>query len=76
MLFLNNPEIQRLIDLPACIDAIQEAYEELAAHRAVNLPEGGRMDVVSPSPGDELDRAYVWGAMAGIVRKRGVFALV
>ncbi len=75
MLMLNNEDVARVLDIPACIEAIEEAYKELAVQHAVNLPEGGRMDVAVPSPGPEQDRAYVWGAMAGIVRSRNMFAL-
>jgi len=75
MLLLNNEDVQRLLDMSAMVDAIDEAYKELADGHAVNLPEGGRMDVMAPSPGAELDRSYIWGAMASIVRSRGIFAL-
>jgi len=40
----------------------------------VNFPEGGRMEVHTPSPGTEPNRGYTWGAMAGLVRKAGVMA--
>lgn len=75
MLLLNNQDVEHLLDMPELIDAIDSAYKELAEGHAVNLPEGGRMDVMAPSPGPELDRSYIWGAMASIVRSRGVFAL-
>ena len=75
MLLLNNQDVERLLDMPAMIDAIDAAYKELAGGHAVNLPESGRMDVMAPSPGTELDRSYIWGAMASIVRSRNVFAL-
>lgn len=63
-----------MLSIKDCMDAIEEAYQDLAVGEAANFPEGGRMEVHTPSPGIESDRAYLWGAMAGLVRKAGVMA--
>jgi ornithine cyclodeaminase/alanine dehydrogenase-like protein (mu-crystallin family) len=75
VLFLSNEDVAGLISVEECVALIDEAYEEMAAKRAAQYPEGGRMDVVAPSPGPEEDRRFTWGAMAGVVPKFGMFAL-
>ncbi|MFC2060183.1 ornithine cyclodeaminase family protein [Chloroflexota bacterium] len=75
MLLLDNKDVAQLLTIEDCIEVIEEAYQELGNGRAAIFPEGGRMDVQAPSPGKELERSYVWGAMAGVLPKRGVFAL-
>lgn len=75
MLFLSNEDVAGLMSVEEYVSLIGEAYEEMAANRAAQYPEGGRMDVVAPSPGPEQDRRFTWGAMAGVVPKFGMFAL-
>jgi alanine dehydrogenase len=75
MLLLNNQDVERLLPIKDCIEVIEEGYQELGAGLAANFPEGGRMDVQSPSPGKEPERCYIWGGLAGVIPKREVFAL-
>ncbi len=75
MLFLNNADLDGLLAVEDCIGLIEAAYQEAAQGRAAQFPEGGRMDVVSPSPGPEAGRRFTWGAMAGVVPRTGMFAL-
>ena len=75
MLFLSNEDVAGLLSVEECVSLIDQAYQEMAEHRAAQYPEGGRMDVVAPSPGPEDDRRFTWGAMAGVVPKFGMFAL-
>ena len=75
MLFLNNKDVDGLLSVEEAVALIDEAYQEMANGRAAQYPEGGRMDVVAPSPGPEDDRRFTWGAMAGVVPKFGMFAL-
>jgi hypothetical protein len=34
MIFLTNEDIQQVLDMPACLKAMEEAYEELNERRA------------------------------------------
>jgi ornithine cyclodeaminase/alanine dehydrogenase-like protein (mu-crystallin family) len=74
VLLLNNQDVEQVLNIKECMDGIEDAYKDLAAGQAVNFPEGGRMEVHTPSPGAERKRSYTWGAMAGLVRKAGVMA--
>ena len=74
VLLLNNQDVESVLGVKDCMVAIEDAYRELSEGRAVNFPEGGRMEVHSPSPGAESKRGYTWGAMAGLVRTAGVMA--
>ncbi len=74
-LLLNNQDVERVLTVQDCIAALEEAYRDLAEGQAANFPEGGRMELHTPSPGSELNRSYTWGAMAGLVRKAGIMAL-
>jgi len=75
VLLLNNEDVERLLTMDDCLGVIEEGYRELAAGRAANFPEGGRMDVQAPSPGEEPERCYIWGGLAGVIPKREVFAI-
>ena len=51
VLLLNNEDVERVLSIKDCMDAIEDAYRDLAEGQAVNFPEGGRMEVHTPSPG-------------------------
>ena len=46
MLFLNNDDVARVIDMPLCLDALESLFRELARGDAVGM---GRMDMYVPS---------------------------
>jgi len=75
VLLLNNQDIEKVLTVKDCIAAIEDAYRDLAQGQAANFPEGGRMELHTPLPGKELNRSYMWGAMAGLVPNAGVLAL-
>ena len=75
MLVLNNDDVSRLLNAADCVDAIEEAYRDCANGEAAQFPPSGRMDLTAPSPGDELNRRFTWGAMAGVLPRHGMFAL-
>jgi ornithine cyclodeaminase/alanine dehydrogenase-like protein (mu-crystallin family) len=75
VLLLNNEDIEKVLSIEDCMNAIEDAYRDLADGQATNFPEGGRMEVHTPVAGTELNRAYTWGAMAGLVRSAGVMAV-
>lgn len=75
MLLLNNQDVERLLDINDCTNAIEEAYRDLGNGLAAQFPPEGRMDSGAPSPGPELGRRFTWGAMAGVWPRHGIFAL-
>ena len=46
MLFLNNDDVARVIDMPLCLDSLESLFWELARGDAVGM---GRMDMYVPS---------------------------
>ena len=75
MLLINNQEVEQLLPMKDCLEVIEEAYRELGDEMAANFPEGGRMDLQAPSPGEQPERCYIWGGLAGVIPKREIFAL-
>jgi alanine dehydrogenase len=68
MIFLTNEHIQQVLDMPTCLNAMEEAYLELNEGRAGYRP---RIDFYVP----EEPHYYRWGTMEGASRKLGVFAI-
>lgn len=68
MLFLTNEHVQSVLDMPACMAAIEDAYVELAEQRAGYRP---RIDFYVP---DE-PHYYRWGTMEGASRQQEIFAI-
>jgi alanine dehydrogenase len=68
MIFLTNEHIQQVLDMPTCLNAMEEAYRELNEQRAGYRP---RIDFYVP----QEPHYYRWGTMEGASRKLGVFAI-
>ena len=68
MIFLTNEHIQEVLDMRACLDAMEQAYSELAEEKASYRP---RIDFYVPQD----PHYYRWGTMEGASRKLGVFAI-
>ena len=68
MIFLTNEHIQQVLDMPTCMNAMEEAYVEINEQRAGYRP---RIDFYVP----EEPHYYRWGTMEGASRKLGVFAI-
>lgn len=68
-LLISNQEIEQVLDMTACIDAIEEGVKEYYRGDATCRP---RIDVWAPS-GDPQGY-YQWGSMEGTSRRYGVFA--
>ena len=68
MIFLTNAHIEQVLDMPTCIQAMEEAYQELNQLRAGYRP---RIDFYVP----QEPHYYRWGTMEGASRKLGVFAI-
>ena len=61
MLFLTNAHVKAVLDMPTCLDALEDAYRELAEQRAAYRP---RIDLNVPGE----PHYYRWtSAAAGVV---------
>lgn len=69
MLILSNDAVASCLDSALAIDALREAYRDLADRRAAYTP---RVDLYGPVPAP-MD-AYRWGSMSGIAVSAGVVA--
>lgn len=73
MLFLSNDDVERVLTMAGCMAALEDAYLELAAGRAVNQL---RYDTNMPLPErPERQARYEFKTMVGILPKAGVAAL-
>jgi ornithine cyclodeaminase/alanine dehydrogenase-like protein (mu-crystallin family) len=70
MLLINNQEVEKLLDMKTCLEALEIAYEDLLKGDAVYRP---RLDLWMPCA--RPDGYYRWGTMEGASRKLGVFAI-
>jgi len=68
MIFLTNQHVQAVLDMPSCLETMEEAYNELNEQRAGYRP---RIDFYVP----QQPHYYRWGTMEGASRKLGVFAI-
>jgi alanine dehydrogenase len=75
VLLINNDDARELLTAESCIGVLERAYTDWGHGHAAQFPEGGRMDLGCPSPGNELHRRFTWGAMAGVLPREGVFAV-
>ena len=70
MLFLNNDEVAQVLTMKDTIDALEQAYRDLAAGRAVCRP---RVDIRIPT--HDPSKTYQWGTMEGGSSTSGYFAI-
>ncbi|HLQ34044.1 MAG TPA: ornithine cyclodeaminase family protein, partial [Chloroflexota bacterium] len=72
-LMLSNDDVAQVLSMDACMAALEDAYRELAAGRAVNQL---RYDTNMPLPDrPERQARYEFKTMMGILPKAGVAAL-
>jgi alanine dehydrogenase len=60
MLFLNNDDVKQVLTMEVTMDALDQAYRELARQEAVCRP---RIDIQIPTKDSE--KIYQWGTMEG-----------
>jgi len=73
MLILNNDEIQRVLNMKDCIQAMEMAFLDLATGKGINRP---RSHTYVPLPGDPgEDRFYMFKSMDGALPRFGMHAL-
>ncbi|MBI2919248.1 MAG: ornithine cyclodeaminase family protein [Chloroflexi bacterium] len=70
MLFLNNQDVESLLDMPACLDALETGYRDLIKGDAGYR---GRIDTFVPC--ERQDAYYRWGTMEGACRTFETFAI-
>lgn len=67
-LMINNDEVHSLLTMEACIESLENGYDELARGGAVDRE---RIDVYVPAPNPQEN--YRWSSMEGASKKEGVF---
>ncbi len=67
MLFLNNADVAKVLDMPLCLTALDAIFQEMARGDAVGM---GRVDVYVPS-GETNAPYYRWAVMTGGSKKDG-----
>ena len=70
MLYLSNADVQAVLDMRTCLDALRVGYADLARGDAAYVP---RIDLWCPTGRD--DDYYCLGSMAGVCRTLGVVAI-
>ncbi|HYY87963.1 MAG TPA: ornithine cyclodeaminase family protein, partial [Chloroflexota bacterium] len=70
MLYLSNADVQSVLDMATCLDALRAGYRDLARGDAAYVP---RIDLWAPTGGD--DDYYCFGSMTGVSRSAGVVAV-
>jgi ornithine cyclodeaminase/alanine dehydrogenase-like protein (mu-crystallin family) len=69
-LLLTNEHVDSVLDIEGCVAAMDAAYQDLAAQRAINVP---RTDAYAPHPSGES--TYVLKFFAGLIPRTGLAAL-
>src|SRR5215204_2591644 len=67
MLFLNNSDVEKVLDMPLCLSSLEGIFQEMARGEAVGM---GRIDVYVPS-GETAAPYYRWAVMTGGSKKDG-----
>lgn len=70
-LILSNDDVERLLTMPDCIAALEDAYVELAEGRGINRT---RSDCIAPTRHSE-DAIYGLKSMDGVLPKLGISAI-
>lgn len=69
-LILSNADVEKLLTMPECIDALEQSYVELAEGRGVNRT---RSDCITPTVNP--DAVYGLKSMDGVIPKLGIGAI-
>jgi ornithine cyclodeaminase/alanine dehydrogenase-like protein (mu-crystallin family) len=70
MLLINNPTVEKILDIKGCMEALEVGYRDLINERAVYR---GRYDLFVPN--DDPKLMYRWGTMEGASRSFETFAI-
>ncbi len=74
MLLLNNQDVERLLDMKTCLDALEIGYHDLIRNDATHRPRSGVVVASVPSEGFP-DAHFHFGSMEGASRTIGTFAI-
>jgi alanine dehydrogenase len=67
MLLINNADVAKVLDMPMCLTALDNVFQEMAVGDAAGM---GRIDLYVPS-GESAAPYYRWAIMAGGSKKDG-----
>ena len=70
MLLINNPTVEKILDIKGCMEALETGYRDLINDRAVYR---GRYDLFVPN--DDPKLMYRWGTMEGASRSFETLAI-
>ena len=70
MLLINNPTVEKILDIKGCMAALETGYRDLIDERAAYR---GRYDLFVPN--DDPKLMYRWGTMEGASRSFETFAI-
>jgi len=70
VLLINNDDVKQVLTMPDVLDALEEAYGDLADGNLVNRP---RIDISATT--DAPDHIYRWGTMEAVNARTGYHAL-
>ena len=70
MLMLTNEDVEQVLDMGSCIEILEETYQALAEHRAINIP---RADMLVPTSKPEVIHGFK--TMSGSIPQFGITAL-
>jgi ornithine cyclodeaminase/alanine dehydrogenase-like protein (mu-crystallin family) len=70
MLLLSNDDVEAVLDVKSCIEAMADAYRELGEHRGAS---GVRSEILTPTTRD--DGLYSLLTMSGVAPKSGIGAV-
>jgi hypothetical protein len=59
MLYLSNTDVEAVLDMPACLEALRAGYADLGRGDAAYIP---RIDIYAPT--GRTEDYYRWGSMS------------
>lgn len=74
MLLLSNQEVEDLLDMESCLDALEVGYQDLLRNDATYRPRSGVIGAFAPSE-EHPESRYHFGSMEGLSRSIGVLAI-
>ncbi len=74
MLLLNNKDVEQLLDMRACLEALEVGYQDLVRNDATYRQRSAV--VLASAPSDQFpDASFHFGSMEGISRTMGTYAM-
>jgi alanine dehydrogenase len=69
MRYLSNADVEAVLDMRTCLQALRAGYDDLVRGDAAYIP---RIDLYAPT--GRVEDYYRWGSMSGVCRATGVVA--